>query len=84
LKKPPKQPECPDSTPLRQLSTVSPHKNYELIYKIGMHLGARYGLAFLGADFKKQGGYQRSVELSKAYGLYRQRFCGCRFSDAGR
>jgi len=64
--------------------SVSPHKNYELIYKIGMQLGARYGLAFLGEDFKKEGGFQRSVELSKAYGLYRQRFCGCSFSDVGR
>jgi len=64
--------------------SVSPHKNYEMIYKIGMQLGARYGLAFLGEDFKREGGFQRSVELSKAYGLYRQRFCGCCFSRAGR
>ncbi len=60
--------------------SVSPHKNFELIYKLGMQLGMRYGLTFLGEDFKKQGGYQRSVELSKAYQLYRQRFCGCHFS----
>lgn len=61
--------------------TVSPHKNFELIYKLGMQLGMRYGLTFLGEDFKKQGGYQRSIELSKEYHLYRQRFCGCCFSD---
>lgn len=61
--------------------SVSPHKNFELIYKLGMQLGVRYGLAFLGEDFKKQGGYQRSVELSKEYRLYRQRFCGCSFSE---
>jgi predicted adenine nucleotide alpha hydrolase (AANH) superfamily ATPase len=46
-----------------------------------MQLGMRYGLAFLGEDFKKQGGYQRSIELSKEYHLYRQHFCGCRFSN---
>lgn len=61
--------------------TASPHKNFELIYKLGMQLGMRYGLTFLGEDFKKQGGYQRSIELSKEYHLYRQRFCGCCFSD---
>lgn len=60
--------------------TVSPHKNFDLINKIGMQLGMRYGLTFLGEDFKKQGGYQRSIELSKEYGLYRQRYCGCRFA----
>lgn len=60
--------------------TVSPHKNFDLISKIGMQLGMRYGLTFLGEDFKKQGGYQRSIELSKEYGLYRQHYCGCRFA----
>ena len=61
--------------------TVSPYKNFELIHKIGMQLGMRYGLTFLGEDFKKQGGYQRSIELSKEYHLYRQHFCGCEFSN---
>jgi len=62
--------------------TVSPYKNFELIYKLGMQLGMRYGLTFLGEDFKKQGGYQRSIELSKGYHLYRQHFCGCGFSNS--
>lgn len=62
--------------------SVSPYKNFELIYKLGMQLGMRYGLTFLGEDFKKQGGYQRSVELSKEYHLYRQHFCGCGFSNS--
>lgn len=60
--------------------SVSPYKNFELINKIGLQLGLRYGLAFLGEDFKKQGGYQRTVELSKEYNLYRQHYCGCGFS----
>ena len=61
--------------------SVSPYKNFELICKLGMQLGMRYGLSFLGEDFKKQGGYQRSIELSKVYNLYRQCFCGCGFSN---
>ena len=61
--------------------SVSPYKNFELICKLGMQLGMRYGLTFLSEDFKKQGGYQRSIELSKEYHLYRQHFCGCDYSN---
>lgn len=61
--------------------SVSPYKNFELIYKLGMQLGMRYGLTFLGEDFKKEGGYQRSIALSKEYHLYRQHYCGCGFSN---
>lgn len=39
---------------------------------------------WLPSDFKKKGGYQRSIELSKVYDLYRQDFCGCSFSKAER
>lgn len=60
--------------------TVSPHKNCSLINKIGMDLAVRYGLTYLAEDFKKKAGYQRSIELSKSFGLYRQQFCGCEYS----
>lgn len=35
---------------------------------------------YLYADFKKQNGFKRSLELSKKYGLYRQDYCGCIYS----
>lgn len=35
---------------------------------------------WLPSDFKKKGGFKRSLELSKEYGLYRQQYCGCVFS----
>jgi predicted adenine nucleotide alpha hydrolase (AANH) superfamily ATPase len=60
--------------------TVSPHKDFEAITRIGMRLGLRYRVAYLAEDFKKRDGYLRSVELSKRYGLYRQNSCGCRFA----
>ncbi len=60
--------------------TVSPHKNYPLISAIGTELAALYGLEFLDIDFKKKNGFQRSIELSKEYGLYRQNYCGCEYS----
>ena len=61
--------------------TVSPHKNYEIISAIGKDIAARYGIGFLDRDFKKQDGFKRSIELSKKYGLYRQNYCGCVYSD---
>ena len=60
--------------------SVSPHKNAELINRIGMELGEKYGVRWLPADFKKREGYKRSIELSREYGLYRQNYCGCLYS----
>ncbi len=60
--------------------TVSPLKNAEIINEFGHLIGNEVGVDFLPCDFKKRGGYQRSVELSKEYGLYRQNYCGCVFS----
>lgn len=60
--------------------SVSPHKNFELISKIGSDYSMRCGVNFLAADFKKKDGYKRSIELSKQYNLYRQNYCGCDFS----
>ncbi len=60
--------------------TVSPHKNYPLISALGTEIAALYGIEFLDMDFKKKNGFQRSIELSKEYGLYRQNYCGCEYS----
>ena len=60
--------------------TVSPYKNASLINSIGHEFEKQYGVSFLVSDFKKRNGYQRSIELSHQYGLYRQNYCGCRYS----
>lgn len=60
--------------------TLSPHKNAEWLNEIGQNLEREYGVAYLPSDFKKRGGYLRSLELSEQYRLYRQNFCGCIFS----
>lgn len=64
--------------------TISPLKNAQKLNEIGQRLAQEYGVAYLPSDFKKKGGYQRSIELSKEYGLYRQDYCGCAFSRAER
>ena len=60
--------------------SISPLKNAEKLNEIGKNLENKYGVKYLLSDFKKRNGYQRSVELSKEYRLYRQNFCGCIFS----
>ena len=41
-------------------------------------------VVYLYADFKKNNGYLRSLELSKKYNLYRQDYCGCIFSKQNK
>lgn len=60
--------------------TISPLKSARKINMIGESIAEETGVSFLPSDFKKRGGYLRSIELSREYGLYRQNFCGCRFS----
>ena len=60
--------------------SVSPHKNATMLNEIGKQLEIEYGVPFLEANFKKQNGYLRSLQLSKEYSLYRQSYCGCEFS----
>lgn len=62
--------------------TVSPHKDSKLINEIGFELSKSdlyNNSKYLPSDFKKKNGYQRSIQLSKEYELYRQNYCGCIF-----
>lgn len=60
--------------------SVSPHKNAKLINEIGKQAATAHSIKFMEADFKKNNGFKRSIELSKKYGLYRQNYCGCIYS----
>lgn len=63
--------------------SISPLKNAQKLNEIGIRLGEEYGVFYLQSDFKKKNGYKRSTELSAQYGLYRQNYCGCVFSQQG-
>ena len=63
--------------------TISPLKNAALINRIGEQLSVGKSVHWLYSDFKKRGGYLRSLRLSEQYGLYRQSYCGCEFSKRG-
>lgn len=60
--------------------SVSPHKNTNVINQIGKKVAEQEGVEFLEENFKKKDGYLDSIRLSKKYNLYRQNYCGCRFS----
>ena len=60
--------------------SVSPYKNSSLLNKIGENLEEKYGIKYLFSDFKKKDGYKRSNELSRKFDLYRQDYCGCKYS----
>lgn len=60
--------------------SISPHKDAKTINSIGKELSEKYGVNFLLSDFKKKGGYLRSIELCRKYNIYRQNYCGCIFS----
>ncbi len=60
--------------------SISPHKDAEYINLLGERLQEKYGIKYLHADFKKQNGYLRSIQICKEQGIYRQDYCGCEYS----
>ncbi len=64
--------------------SVSPYKNTLLINEVGTEISKKEEIEFLPENFKKKDGYLKSIQLSKQFGLYRQNYCGCRFSKKER
>ena len=60
--------------------SISPYKKSSWINEIGYRLSEKYGVKYLYSDFKKQDGYKKSIALSLEYDLYRQHYCGCKYS----
>lgn len=60
--------------------TISPHKNAQVINQLGFDVQHVYDVSYLPSDFKKRGGYRRSVEMCAQYDVYRQCYCGCIFA----
>lgn len=57
--------------------TISPHKDVNLIIKIGEDIANKYNLTWLPKIWRKQNGFLRSIKISREMGLYRQNYCGC-------
>lgn len=62
------------------IMSLSPWKKADVLNRIGRMLGRKHNLHFLEANFKKKGGFEKSIELSRRHGLYRQNYCGCLYS----
>lgn len=60
--------------------SISPYKSSKVLNEIGKKLSEIYNIKYLYSDFKKKNGYKRSIELSHIYNLYRQNYCGCKYS----
>lgn len=60
--------------------TISPKKNAPLINEIGFEVQKLYDVSYLPSDFKKGGGYMRSIDMCQEYDIYRQCYCGCIFA----
>jgi len=60
--------------------SISPLKSAQKLNSVAEKVSREYGVPCLPSDFKKRNGYKRSLELSEKYDLYRQNYCGCRYS----
>lgn len=60
---------------------ISRWKDMEQVYACGRRAAKRYlGLVFWDYNWRKQGGSQRMLEISKEEQFYKQEYCGCAYS----
>ncbi len=61
---------------------VSPHQDHAAVREEGERAAAKHGVKFLYRDFRP--GWREGRALAKQFGLYRQNYCGCVFSEKER
>lgn len=61
---------------------VSPYQKHELIREIGESVAKEAGLQFVYRDFRQ--GYREATARSRELGMYRQKYCGCIYSEKER
>ena len=59
---------------------ISPHKNFQKLSTIGEEIASKTGINFLAIDFKKKDGFLKTNKIANSLSLYRQNYCGCKFS----
>lgn len=59
---------------------VSPYKDSPALKNISRSLASEYKIKFLETDLQSDNAYRKSQELAKELGIYRQKFCGCKYS----
>jgi epoxyqueuosine reductase len=58
---------------------ISPYQDQAAIRRIGEELGAQHGVPFYFENLRR--GYAETPRPCEQYGLYRQRYCGCLYSE---
>ena len=58
---------------------ISPYQDQQALRSIGEELASAYGLQFYYEDFRQ--GFAEHYRLAREHGLYRQRYCGCIYSE---
>jgi epoxyqueuosine reductase len=61
---------------------ISPYQDHEKIKKIGEEIAGKMGVQFYYQDFRL--GFKDGQEQAKKENLYRQKYCGCVFSELER
>jgi epoxyqueuosine reductase len=61
---------------------ISPYQDHEKLKKIATDAQNQYSVVFIYEDFRP--GFRKSHELSRAMGLYHQKYCGCIYSERER
>lgn len=61
--------------------SISPHKDQQAIISLGQALAQQHGLKFLSQDFRLDDGFKKSVDFGKERNFYRQKYCGCEYSQ---
>jgi predicted adenine nucleotide alpha hydrolase (AANH) superfamily ATPase len=61
---------------------ISPHQEHDLIRSVGDAVAEEMGIELLYRDYRAR--FKDSYGLSRRYGLYRQQYCGCIYSEHER
>jgi predicted adenine nucleotide alpha hydrolase (AANH) superfamily ATPase len=61
---------------------VSPYQDRQAIVKIGSELNDKLGIEFIDTDWR--GGFRTVQQFAREQNIYRQKYCGCIFSEKER
>lgn len=60
---------------------ISRWKDLNMVNSSGERAASRYdNIAYFGINWRKQGGVERMIEITKNENFYRQQYCGCVYS----
>jgi predicted adenine nucleotide alpha hydrolase (AANH) superfamily ATPase len=61
---------------------VSPYQDIDTIKSIGEGLSRELGVNFIDEDFR--GGFRSAQQFAREHNIYRQKYCGCVYSEKER